>query len=113
MSYPRDAVVEIIRRKESNKNRGSWTLAELAANLTLLYTLAERESGAGKAPFVSCNNDFKDDEKVLLQRWKGVPPKRVGCMDVIILLDELDAWSNPIFVHEVSVLLIDLFRLDT
>ena len=112
MSDIREIVVELIQRKERDKTRGSWTLAELAANLTLFYSLAAEESGADKTPFVSCAVDEKDNTKVLLQRWKGVPPERVGCMDVIKILDEMDAWSNPLFVYAVSGYVIDLVKQD-
>ena len=113
MSDIRETVVELIQRKKRDKTMGSWTLAELASNLTLFYTLAVQESEEGKAPFVSCAVDEKNNTMVLLQRWKGVPPKRVGCMDVIKILDEMDAWSNPLFVYIVSDYLFDLAKRDS
>ena len=112
MSDLRDALVDIIQRKESDKSRGSWTLADLALHLTLFYSFAQDDSGSCKETFYSCSADEKDNTVVLLKRRKGAPAERVGCMDVIKILDEMDAWSNPGFVQAVSDYLADLLRQD-
>ena len=39
--------------------------------------------------------------------------KALGCMDVIKILDEMDAWSNPLFVYVVSDYLFDLAKRDS
>lgn len=78
MSDIREIVVELIQRKERDKTRGSWTLAELAANLRLFYSLAAEESGADKTPFVSCAVDEKTIPWYFSKDGKAFPLNVLG-----------------------------------